>query len=109
MHSKSLGLRFYGASVCAIATFPFAVVNAQDPVTPTEQQVVAPTTQQTTGRIVGRVIDGTTGQGLADVGVQIVGTQLGVSTGVDGRIGVGGGPAGTVTIRGLRIGFAAKT
>ena len=39
----------------------------------------------TTGRIVGRVIDAVTGQGIVDVGVQVVGTTIGVSTGLDGR------------------------
>jgi outer membrane receptor protein involved in Fe transport len=77
-------------------------------VAPIVQQVVAPSSQ-TTGRIVGRVVDATTGQGLADVGVQIVGTQLGVSTGVDGRFVVGNVPTGTVTIHARRIGFGAKT
>ena len=62
-----------------------------------------------TGKIVGRVVDAVTGQGLADVGVQVVGTRLGTSTGVDGRFFLSHVPAGTVTLQARRIGFAAKT
>jgi outer membrane receptor protein involved in Fe transport len=109
MHSKFLGLRLYSASLFAFATFPLVATSAQQPVPPSEQPLPAPSAPQTTGRIVGRVIDATTGQGLADVGVQIVGTQLGVSTGVDGRFVVGNVPTGTVTIHARRIGFGAKT
>jgi outer membrane receptor protein involved in Fe transport len=62
-----------------------------------------------TGRIVGRVIDATTGQGIADAGVQVVGTTIGVQSGVDGRFALSGIPAGTVTLSVRRIGFTAKT
>jgi outer membrane receptor protein involved in Fe transport len=62
-----------------------------------------------TGRVVGRVIDATTGQGIPDAGVQIVGTTLGVQSGVDGRFSVSSVPAGTVTITVRRLGFAPKT
>jgi len=65
--------------------------------------------QARAGRLVGRVIDAGTGMGLSDVGVQVVGTTLGTSTGVDGRFAVGGIAAGTVTVHLRRIGFAAKT
>ena len=61
-----------------------------------------------TGRIVGRVIDATTGQGITDAGVQIVGTTLGTQSGVDGRFTVANIPAGTVTIQVRRIGFSPK-
>jgi outer membrane receptor protein involved in Fe transport len=61
------------------------------------------------GRIVGRVIDATTGQGLADVGVQIVGTTLGVQSGLEGRFAISSVPAGTVTIQVRRLGYAPKT
>jgi len=86
-------------------------MTAQDP-TPVPPAVADQTPAQQdpgTGRIVGRVVDAGTGQGLADVGVQIVGTRIGVSTGVDGRFFIPGIPAGTVTIQARRIGFAAKT
>lgn len=65
--------------------------------------------QARSGRIVGRVIDAATGLGLTDVGVQVVGTTLGTSTGVNGRFAVGGIAAGTVTLHLRRIGFAPKT
>ncbi len=61
------------------------------------------------GRIAGRVIDAETGQGIAGVGVQIVGTTLGAMTGVDGRYAIAQVPAGTVTLQVRRIGYAQKT
>lgn len=61
-----------------------------------------------TGRIVGRVIDASTGQGITDAGVSIVGTTMGTTSGVDGRFSIPGIPAGTVTIQVRRIGFAPK-
>jgi len=65
--------------------------------------------QVATGRIVGRVIDPVTGQGIVDVGVQVVGTTIGASTGIDGRFSLSNVPAGTVTLHARRIGFAPKT
>lgn len=62
-----------------------------------------------TGRIVGRVIDANTGQGLPDVGVQVVGTTLGTMTGVDGRYTLPNVTAGTVTLQVRRLGHAPKT
>jgi TonB-dependent receptor len=62
-----------------------------------------------TGRIVGRVVDATTGQGIADAGVQVVGTTTGVQTGVDGRFTLARVNAGTVTIQVRRIGYVAKS
>jgi len=61
------------------------------------------------GRLVGRVIDASTGLGLSDVGVQVVGTTHGTSSGVDGRFAIGSIDAGTVTIHLRRIGFTPKT
>lgn len=101
MRPDSLRLSLYALSFCAIALVPTLALTAQEP--------AAASVRQPTGRIVGRVIDATTGQGLADVGVQIVGTELGVSTGVDGRFAVVNVPIGTVTIHARRIGFGAKT
>lgn len=63
----------------------------------------------TTGRIVGRVLDAASGTGLADAGVQIVGTTIGTMSGVDGRFTIGNVPAGTVTLQVRRIGYAPKT
>jgi outer membrane receptor protein involved in Fe transport len=61
------------------------------------------------GRIVGRVIDASSGAGLSDVGVQVVGTTLGTQSGVDGRFQIPNVPAGTVTIQARRIGYAPKS
>jgi len=61
------------------------------------------------GRIVGRVIDSRTGQGLAEVGIQVVGTMSGAASGLDGRFTLSGVTPGTVTIHLRRLGFAAKT
>jgi outer membrane receptor for ferrienterochelin and colicin len=65
--------------------------------------------QEAVGRITGRVIDAETGQPVAGVGVQIVGTTLGAMTGVDGRYLIVRVPAGTVTLQVRRIGYAQKT
>ena len=73
------------------------------------QQPTADAPKQRTGRIVGRIIDATTGQGLADVGVQVVGTTLGTTSAIEGRYSVPGIPAGTVTIQVRRLGYAPKT
>jgi len=103
MHPAFLRIR-----VCALAVLlPCVALSAQQPTGDSLQPRVQ--TPQSTGQIVGRVIDATTGQGLADVGVQIVGTTLGVSTGVDGRFYLANVPTGTVTVHVRRIGFAAKT
>ena len=64
---------------------------------------------QETGRITGRVLDAQSGQGLGDVGVQIVGTTLGGMTDASGRYSIANIPAGTVTIQVRRIGYAPKT
>jgi TonB-dependent receptor len=61
------------------------------------------------GRIVGRIVDAGTGNGLTDVGVQIVGTTLGTTSGIDGRYAVSTVPAGTVTIQLRRLGYQPKT
>jgi outer membrane receptor protein involved in Fe transport len=64
---------------------------------------------QDVGRIVGRIVDAGTGAGLSDVGVQVVGTTLGTTSGVDGRFTLVRVSAGTVTLQARRIGFGAKT
>ncbi|MCC7055590.1 MAG: TonB-dependent receptor [Gemmatimonadaceae bacterium] len=60
------------------------------------------------GRITGRVLD-PQGNGMSDVGIQLVGTTTGVLSGVDGRFTISGVPAGTATLLARRIGFASKT
>jgi hypothetical protein len=62
-----------------------------------------------TGRVVGRIVHQESGAGIADAGVQIVGTTLGVQSGVGGRFQIAAVPAGTVTIQVRRLGYAAKT
>jgi hypothetical protein len=62
-----------------------------------------------TARVTGRVIDSRTGNGLSDVGIQVVGTTSGVASGLDGRFTLSGVTPGTVTIHLRRLGFAPKT
>ncbi len=64
---------------------------------------------QETGRIAGRIVDGTTGQGLTNVGVQITGTTVGTQSGVDGRFVIPAAPAGTISLTVRRLGYRAKT
>ena len=61
------------------------------------------------GRITGRIIDATTGQGVAAAGLQVVGTTIGTQSGVDGRYIIARVPAGTVTLQVRRIGYGPKT
>ncbi len=61
------------------------------------------------GRITGRIIDTKSGQGIPSAGVQIVGTTIGVQSGVDGRYTITRVPAGTTTLQVRRIGYGPKT
>ena len=77
-------------------------------VTPTlSAQEPAPTGPA--GRIVGRIVDAQSGQGIAHVAVQVVGTRLGTLSGVDGRFTIPRVPAGTVTLQARLIGYTPKT
>ena len=95
--------RFVGRLV-AVATIGILIMarplSSQQPVTDRPTR---------TGRIVGRILDANTGQGLTDVGVQIVGTTLGAMSGVEGRYAVANIPAGTITVQVRRLGYAPKT
>ena len=62
-----------------------------------------------TGRVVGRVIDAASGDGLAGVGIQIVGTTAGGQSGLDGRFAINAVPAGVISLQARRIGFTPKT
>ncbi|MBI2795899.1 MAG: TonB-dependent receptor [Gemmatimonadetes bacterium] len=62
-----------------------------------------------TGRIVGRIVDAKSGQGIVAAGVQVVGTTIGTVSGVDGRYSIPRVPAGTLTLQVRRIGYSAKT
>jgi TonB-dependent receptor len=95
--------RFVGSTLavaCVAAVGTAGSVRAQQPPAPAAAR---------TGRIVGRIIDASTGQGLSDAGIQIVGTTLGASSVIRGRYTVPGVPAGTVTIQVRRLGYAPKT
>ena len=79
-----------------------ALASAQQPAPPGK----APTEY---GRIIGRVVDAQTGAGISAVTVQIVGTNIGQLTGVDGRFLIRSVPAGPATLRVSSIGYAVKT
>ncbi|HUF64707.1 MAG TPA: TonB-dependent receptor [Gemmatimonadaceae bacterium] len=61
------------------------------------------------GRIVGRVLDLRTGEGISNVGIQVVGTTVGAQTGLDGRFSLARVTAGTVTLHARRLGYTPKT
>lgn len=63
---------------------------------------------QGTGSVSGRVIDSTTQQPVANATVNVVGTQVGALTRVDGRYFLQGVPVGAQRVRVTRIGFAAQ-
>src|SRR5687768_384760 len=64
--------------------------------------------QSPTGRIVGRILDAS-GNGVADAGIQVVGTTLGGNSGVGGRYALPNVPAGTVTLQVRLLGYQPKT
>lgn len=72
------------------------------------QAVLAQSPTAARGRITGRVLD-SQGNGMSDVGIQVVGTTLGTLSGVDGRFTLNAVPAGSVTLLARRIGFGSKT
>ncbi|MES2124173.1 MAG: TonB-dependent receptor [Gemmatimonadota bacterium] len=63
---------------------------------------------QSTARLTGRVIDGDGGFPLAGARVSIVGSGAGISTTVDGRYVLRDLPAGTVSLRVVKIGYTPK-
>jgi outer membrane receptor protein involved in Fe transport len=64
--------------------------------------------QGQTGRIVGRVLDAHSGQGLSNAQIQVDSSRIGTISGVDGRFTIVGAPGRTVTLRVRLIGYAAK-
>jgi TonB dependent receptor/CarboxypepD_reg-like domain/TonB-dependent Receptor Plug Domain len=98
--SNRLDLLAGTAAILLVASPLAHVVRAQQP---------AGAPAPATGRISGRVVDAETGQGLTDVGIQVVGTTIGAQSGVEGRFTLPRVPAGTVTIQARRIGYAPKT
>ncbi|HET7564400.1 MAG TPA: carboxypeptidase-like regulatory domain-containing protein, partial [Gemmatimonadaceae bacterium] len=61
---------------------------------------------QATGQITGSVVDSVTSQPLAGAQVVVTGTKLGAVADANGRFTVQGVPAGQVTVRVQRIGYA---
>ena len=95
--------------VVALAAFPLSTSAQTDTaVTPTRQAPEA-VPGAGSGRIIGKVLDARTGQGLSDVAIQVVGTTTGTSSGLEGRYSLGRVTAGTVTLHIRRLGFAPKT
>ncbi len=68
-----------------------------------------PLAAQATGTIVGRVVDGDNGQPVAAAQVTIAGTQLGRSTGDDGRFTLANVRSGALTITVRRIGYQLQS
>lgn len=66
----------------------------------------SPLPAQQTGRIIGRVVDATTGDGLAAARLLVVGTDRSVLAGADGRFLLLGVPAGEVSIEAAMMGYA---
>jgi iron complex outermembrane receptor protein len=67
-----------------------------------------PLRAQGTGSISGRIVDSTTQQPVANAQVQVVGTQIGGLTRLDGRYFLQSVTAGTQRVRVTRIGFGAQ-
>jgi outer membrane receptor for ferrienterochelin and colicin len=68
-----------------------------------------PALAQTTGRIVGRVVDAQSGAGMSNVMIEVVGTTARTLSGVDGRYALPTVPAGAVTLRAHSIGYTTKS
>ena len=87
-------------------TLLFVIVGAALTASSTSAQAPDP---RTVGRIVGRVVDAATGQGIPDAGVGIPGSPYGVLSGLEGRFVLRDIPSGTVTLQVRRIGYQPKT
>jgi hypothetical protein len=68
-----------------------------------------PVGAQTTGRIVGRIIDAGTGQPLSGAQVTLAGTDAGSLSGVDGRYTLIDVPAGERAVTVTCLGYGEKT
>ncbi len=64
---------------------------------------------QNTGKLAGRVTDGSTGDGLPGATVVIEGTTLGTATDVDGNYFIIGVPVGSYTVQASFVGFQTET
>jgi CarboxypepD_reg-like domain/TonB-dependent Receptor Plug Domain len=63
----------------------------------------------TTGKIVGRITDASTGEALPFVNVIIMGTTLGAATDIDGYLSILNVPPGTYDVKASAIGYNAVT
>ena len=63
-------------------------------------------TAQSTARIVGRIVDARTGEGVSAAEVRVAGTALIAYTGVDGRYVIAGVPRGVVALEVRSLGYA---
>ena len=97
MHMRRLSM-YYGSLLLSSAAL------AAPSVAVAQSEARAPA-----GRVVGRIVESGSGAGIADAGVQVVGTVVGTRSGVDGRFTLPSVPAGTVTLQVRRIGYASKT
>ncbi|MGH7460232.1 MAG: TonB-dependent receptor domain-containing protein [Longimicrobiales bacterium] len=64
---------------------------------------------QGAGRLVGRVVDATTGAGISAAQVELIGPQIGTLTTLDGRYVLNNVPAGQITLKVSSIGYSPKT
>ena len=64
---------------------------------------------QGTGKLSGRVIDESTGEGLPGANVILQGTSLGATTDIDGDYFILGVPVGSYTVQATFVGFAPET
>ena len=64
---------------------------------------------QNTGKLAGRVTDGSTGDGLPGATVVLEGTTLGTATDVDGNYFIIGVPVGSYNVVASFIGFQTET
>ena len=62
-----------------------------------------------TGQIVGRVMDGDAEEGLPGANVVVVGTTMGAATDIDGYFVISGVPLGTYTIVASYAGYTPQT
>lgn len=79
-------------AAAALLTSPAGAVQAQD-----------------AGRITGRILDQEQGTPVTGATIEVVGTSIQASSGLDGRYTLAQVPAGPVTIRARMLGFAAKS
>ena len=71
--------------------------------------LASPALAQSTGTIVGRVIERTTNRPLAGVQIRVVGTTRGATTNDSGAYRIPGVPAGTVQLAVQRIGYGVAS